>query len=155
MRRDDPAEFLPGTARPDAKHAGNPADRRGLHGSVPKGDLDSVGVASFGRDRSVVRRKLLEAILNGLRNGGSLEGYTQALYEAVHADFIYARWIAELFYRFPGFFFDLWVRSSSGLDLIGQVLYGEIRYRDLFYKAVRALMRPKSYQRLLSGLRPA
>ena len=214
------AELKPGTGT--SGREGIFADceliRDGYAWIIPKGDLDSIGVVSFGRDRSVVRRKLLEwmslhgygaegeilhghpipawrgrarfstrrsllvgdaadtvdpflgegirygvisgriaaaTILNSLRNDGLLEGYTQALYEAVHADFIYARWIASLFYRFPSFFFDLWVRSSGGLDLIGQVLYGEIRYRDLFCKSAQVLLRPESYRRLFSGLRSA
>lgn len=219
--RNSPAAAMKAELKPGAGTSGRKgilADcgliRDGYTWIVPKGDLDSVGVFSFGRDRSAVRRKQLEwmslhgysaegevlhghpiplwrgrarfstrrsllvgdaadtvdpflgegirygvisgrvaaaAILSSLRDGGSLEGYTRALYEAVHSDFIYAQWIAALFYRFPGFFFDLWVRSLGGLDLIGQVLYGEIRYRDLFCKAVQVLLRPKSYRRLTSS----
>jgi flavin-dependent dehydrogenase len=180
---------------------------------IPKKDRDSVGIASFHRDRQKVRPKLMEwvqdcgrrfdeapihghpipiwrgrarlssqrtllvgdaadtvdplvgegiryGIMSGriaaryiqeaLKTGTLSPGYTQAVYEQIQADFVYAKWMALLFYRFPRLCFDLWVRSASGVDLIGEVLYGEIRYRDLFQKAFRALLRPRSYRRLFA-----
>ncbi len=189
------------------------AVRDGYAWILPKGNLNSVGLASFRRDRKSVRQLLAQWIassghrLNGEvvhghpipiwgrhRNlatqravlvGDSAEtvdpflgegirygvlsgriaaehmvkalvtgvvppGYSQAIHGAIQNDFVYAKWMAAAFYQFPGFFFDLWVRSASGASLISRVLYGEICYKDLFQKAFQALMRPKSYHRLFS-----
>lgn len=77
--------------------------------------------------------------------------YTDALYEAIHQDFVYARRLAALVYGFPGLAFHLWVGSRT-LNL-GKVLYGELRFRDLFASAVRTLYHPRTYLRLLSRQR--
>jgi geranylgeranyl reductase family protein len=179
----------------------------------PKGAVSSVGLASFGRDRQAVRKRLADwmessgyhrnnevihghpipvwskrrnlatkrAVLvgdaaetvdpflgEGIRYGimsGRIAadfiakglaadqlppGYSRAIHEKIQDDFVYARRVAAIFYRFPGLTFDLWVRSGTGAGLIGNVLYGEIRYKDLFKKAFRALVRPKAYRRLFT-----
>lgn len=187
--------------------------RDGYAWVFPKGNLDSVGIASFNRDRQKVREKLAEwARLLGYRLDGEVihghpipiwkgptqlstrrsllvgdaadtvdplggEGirygilsgriaadtirealtkdqplsanYSRAIYESIQSDFVYARRIAALFYRFPGLCFDLWVRTHTATDLLGKVLYGEIRYRDLFQRALRSLTRFGTYRRLL------
>lgn len=186
--------------------------RDGYAWAFPKGEVDSVGIASFDRDRQKVRQRLAEwAALLGYRLEGKVihghpipiwrgparlatkrsllvgdaadtvdplggEGirygiisgriaarylgealkagepisaeYSRAVYQEIQSDFVYARWLAGFFYRFPGFCFDLWVRTHTATDLIGKVLYGELHYRDLFRLAFRSLLRPRSYRRL-------
>lgn len=187
--------------------------RDGYSWVFAKGEIHSVGIASFGRDRKRVKEKLSEwvnacgyrlegevihghpipvwrgrarlstrrslvvgdaasavdplggegiryAIISGriaaefvsraLETETICATYTEAMHQAIHADFVHARWLAALFYRFPEFFFDLWVRTPVGADLWGKVLYGELRYRDLFQKALRTLLKPRAYRRLFA-----
>lgn len=189
--------------------------RDGYAWVFPKGGVDSVGIASFGRDRKKVKTKLAEwAALCGYRLEGKIvhghpipvwrgrstlasrrsllvgdaaatvdplggEGirhgilsgriaarhvcqalahdaflpsaYTEEIYQSIQADFLYAARLAAFFYRFPGFCFDLWVRTHAATDLVGKVLYGELRYQDLFRLAVRSLLRLKNYKCLFSS----
>jgi flavin-dependent dehydrogenase len=76
-------------------------------------------------------------------------GYTGAVYEAIHADFKYAGWLAYFIYRFPGFCFNMAAQRPRVTEWMGKVFYGELRYRDLFHMALRALSRPQSYLGLL------
>jgi geranylgeranyl reductase family protein len=185
--------------------------RDGYAWVFPKGNLDSVGIASFNRDRQKVKQKLTDwirgcgyelkgevihghpipvwsgktklstqrallvgdaagtvdplvgegiryGILSGriaaefiqeaLKTGFISQGYTQAIYREIHSDFNYARLIAGLFYRFPNFCFQMWVRSQSSTDKIGKVLFGELRYRDIFYRVCKGLVNPTKYLRL-------
>lgn len=177
----------------------------------PKAQVDSLGIASFGRGRQAVREKLAkwaahcghrlegqvihghpipvwrarsrlatrrallvgdaadavdpfigegirygvissriaaETLLHALKTDGVASGYTQALYRQVQADFLYAKWLADLFYRFPNFCFAMWVRTPHGAGFMLQVLYGQLRYRDLLRKSLQVLLLPWNYRRL-------
>jgi len=93
-------------------------------------------------------RLAAQAVSQGLATGSLTADYTEAVHQAIQADFVYARWLAVLVYRFPGFFFHLWVRTQLGADLSGKVLCGELRYRDLLRKALQTLLKPRAYRRL-------
>jgi geranylgeranyl reductase family protein len=186
--------------------------RDGYAWDFPKGDIHSVGLLSFDRDRARVKQKLEEwaslcgyslegqlvhghpipvwkgktelatnrvllagdaagtvdplggegiryAIMSGriaagcireaLGQGRLLSGYTEAIYEEIHRDFVYARRLARLFYRFPAFSFHMWVRSPAAMRSVSSILDGRSRYRDLFNLAVAKLFFPQSYLRLL------
>ncbi len=85
------------------------------------------------------------------KTGTISQKYNDAIYRAIQSDFVYARRLAFLFYRFPGFFFDLWVRTNEATDFMGKVLYGESRYEDLFRLALRSFLQLKHYRRLLQN----
>ncbi|HXV27839.1 MAG TPA: geranylgeranyl reductase family protein [bacterium] len=78
--------------------------------------------------------------------------YTKTVYEEIHRDFQYAKWLAMLVYRFPKFFYRMWVCTPQATNLLGQVLYGELRYRDLFQRAMASFARLKTYRRFFPGL---
>ncbi len=187
--------------------------RDGYAWIFPKRSVDSLGIASFGRDRQRVKEKLHQwSQATGLRlNGQKIHGhpipawrgrsvlatrrallvgdaantvdpligegirygilsgriaarflkralgegeipsdYSQAIHEGIHADFVYAARLAHLLYRFPSLTFDLWIKGASATTLVGQVLYGEIRYKSLWERALRVLLTPRSYRRFFA-----
>ena len=89
-------------------------------------------------------------IQKALQNSIITENYDREIYEKIHSDFVYAKWLAMFFYRFPTFFFHMWARTNGGPELMGKVFYGELKYRNLFQKALRALTRPRAYKRLFA-----
>jgi geranylgeranyl reductase family protein len=187
--------------------------RDGYAWVFPKGKFDSVGIASFDRDRQKVKQKLAdwltacgyelkgevvhghpipvwrgrvklstrrsvlvgdaagtvdpfvgegirygiisgriaaESITEALKTGFISQGYANTLSREIYSDFHYARLVAGLFYRFPHFCFQMWVRSESAAEAVGKVLFGESRYRDIFYRVCKGLLNPKKYLGLVT-----
>lgn len=78
----------------------------------------------------------IDAALAG--NQDALEHYTQIMQHEWGDDLAWARRLAMVFYRTPQFSYEVAIKRPSAPKLMGQIICGEQRYRDI---AVRALQR--------------
>lgn len=95
-----------------------------------------------------IRPALLTGMLAGKAIDRALAGDQQALanYSAqVHQewgqDMAWAKRIAQIFYRIPNFAYQVGVKRPGATRRMGQILCGELRYRDVAGNAVKSLTR--------------
>jgi geranylgeranyl reductase family protein len=69
----------------------------------------------------------------------ALEQYTQKVQEEWGADMAWAQRISGIFYRVPGFAYKIGVKRPGATRRMGQILCGEVRYRDVAAAAVKSL----------------
>lgn len=125
------------------------ATHRVLLAGDAAGTVDPLGGEGI-RYGIISGRIAADFIRKALLTGDNPSLYTEALYEAIHRDFVYARKLAAVFYRFPAFSFHMWVRSPMAMDSLAKILNGDLRYRDLFQFTLRSLLLPQNYLRFLT-----
>jgi len=69
----------------------------------------------------------------------ALSDYSQCLQEEWGADLAWAQRLAALFHRMPGVGYRLAMKRPSATRRLGQVLCGELRYRDIAGNAIKRL----------------
>jgi geranylgeranyl reductase family protein len=93
-----------------------------------------------------IRPALLTGMLAGKAVDRALSGDSQALanYSAqVHEewgiDMAWAKRISQIFYRVPSFAYQIGIKRPGATRRMGQILCGELRYRDVAAHAVKSL----------------
>jgi geranylgeranyl reductase family protein len=90
------------------------------------------------------------SMLSGLRAAEAIDGalsgdaaalarYSQQMQEEWGNDMVWAQRIAGLFYRVPGFGYQIGVKRPSARARMGKILCGEIRYSDVATRAIKLL----------------
>lgn len=69
----------------------------------------------------------------------ALEKYSQAIDEEWGADMAWAQKLAGLFYRFPGIGYKVGVKRPSAPQIMGKILCGQLRYKDVADRAIKRL----------------
>ena len=69
----------------------------------------------------------------------ALENYSNIMNSEWGADMAWASKIASLFYRLPHVGYNLGVKRPSGPQLMGKILCGQLRYRDVAGRAIKRL----------------
>ncbi|NJK34868.1 MAG: geranylgeranyl reductase family protein [Oscillatoriales cyanobacterium SM2_2_1] len=69
----------------------------------------------------------------------ALKNYTAQVHETWGADMAWAQKISGIFYRIPGFAYKIGVKRPSATKRMGQILCGELRYRDVAGSAIKKL----------------
>ncbi|MGA0199490.1 MAG: NAD(P)/FAD-dependent oxidoreductase, partial [Prochlorotrichaceae cyanobacterium] len=81
-----------------------------------------------------------EAIVSALDGDAkALAHYSQQMQEEWGNDMVWAQRIAGLFYRVPGFGYQIGVKRPSARARMGKILCGEIRYSDVATRAIKLL----------------
>ncbi|MBW4644728.1 MAG: geranylgeranyl reductase family protein [Goleter apudmare HA4340-LM2] len=70
----------------------------------------------------------------------ALEKYSDAVNEQWGADMAWAQKLAGAFYRFPHIAYKVGVKRPSGAQIMGKILSGELRYRDIADRALKRLI---------------
>lgn len=84
--------------------------------------------------------KAAEAIDQALGgNSNALEQYTEIISQEWGADMQWAQRLAGIFYRVPGVGYRLGIKRPAATQRMGQVLCGELRYRDVAGNAIKRL----------------
>ncbi|MFN3927647.1 MAG: geranylgeranyl reductase family protein [Pseudanabaenaceae cyanobacterium] len=71
----------------------------------------------------------------------ALKNYSQQVQMEWGADMVWAKRIANVFYRIPQFAYQVGVKRPGATRRMGQILCGELRYRDVAANAVKSLTR--------------
>ncbi len=90
------------------------------------------------------------ALYSGMRAAAAIDGalagqpsalseYSQQLQEEWGTDLAWAHRLAGLFHRMPGVGYRLAMKRPSATQRLGQVLCGELRYRDIAANAIKRL----------------
>jgi flavin-dependent dehydrogenase len=79
----------------------------------------------------------IDAALRGEAN--ALAQYSQDIQDDWGNDMVWAQRIAGLFYRVPGFGYQIGVKRPSARARMGKILCGEIRYGDVAGRAIKLL----------------
>lgn len=90
------------------------------------------------------------SMLSGMRAAEAIDGalagdakalpqYSQHIQEEWGNDMVWAQRIAGLFYRVPGFGYQIGVKRPSARARMGKILCGEIRYSDVATRAIKLL----------------
>ncbi|MGA1409337.1 MAG: NAD(P)/FAD-dependent oxidoreductase [Prochlorotrichaceae cyanobacterium] len=79
----------------------------------------------------------IDAALGGEDN--ALAQYSQQMQDEWGSDMVWAQRIAGLFYRVPGFGYQIGVKRPSARARMGKILCGEIRYSDVATRAIKLL----------------
>jgi len=90
------------------------------------------------------------SMLSGMRAAEAIDGalsgdpkalarYSQQMQEEWGNDMVWAQHIAGLFYRVPGFGYQIGVKRPSARARMGKILCGEIRYSDVATRAIKLL----------------
>lgn len=69
----------------------------------------------------------------------ALATYSKRLQEEWGADLVWAQRLAALFHRMPKVGYHLAMKRPSATQRLGQVLCGELRYRDIAGRAIQRL----------------
>ncbi|NET50919.1 MAG: geranylgeranyl reductase family protein [Merismopedia sp. SIO2A8] len=69
----------------------------------------------------------------------ALERYSQIVQEELGQDFVWAKRLADVFYRVPQVAYKVGVKQSSGTKRMVRLLSGELRYRDVIHRAIAKL----------------
>jgi geranylgeranyl reductase family protein len=86
--------------------------------------------------------KASEAIDQALSGDiNALERYTAIINEEWGADMVWAQRLAGAFYRVPGLGYRLGIKKPGATRRMGQILCGEVRYRDVASGAIQKLSR--------------
>jgi geranylgeranyl reductase family protein len=81
-----------------------------------------------------------EAIAQSLDGDtNALKTYTKRVQEEWGADMAWSQRIAGIFYRVPGFAYKIGVKRPAATKRMGQILCGEMRYRDVAGNAIARL----------------
>lgn len=81
-----------------------------------------------------------EAIHNALNNDRSaLETYTKIIQTEWGTELVLAQRLAGLFYQFPKIAYKVGVKRPAAAQVMGKVLVGELRYRDITEQAMKKL----------------
>ncbi len=83
--------------------------------------------------------RAIHSALSGDDN--ALANYTQQVQQEWGADMVWAKRIASIFYRIPSFAYQVGVKRPAATRRMGQILCGELRYRDVAANAVKSLTR--------------
>jgi len=83
--------------------------------------------------------KAIDRALSGDQN--ALQNYSQQVQQEWGADMLWAKRIASIFYRIPSFAYQVGVKRPGATRRMGQILCGELRYRDVAAGAVKSLTR--------------
>jgi geranylgeranyl reductase family protein len=84
--------------------------------------------------------KAAEAITNALRgNQDALETYTKTIQTEWGTELVLAQRLAGLFYQFPRIAYKVGVKRPAAAQVMGKVLVGELRYRDITEQAMKKL----------------
>ena len=93
-----------------------------------------------------IRPSLLTGMLAGKAidqaiagNADALKQYTLNVQEAWGEDMLWAKRIANIFYRVPSFGYKMGVKRPSANQRMGKILCGEMRYRDVAGSAINRL----------------
>ncbi len=93
-----------------------------------------------------IRPSLLTGMLAGQAideaiagNIDALKQYTLKVQEEWGEDMVWAKRIANIFYRIPSFGYKMGVKRPSASQRMGKILCGEMRYRDVAGAAVKRL----------------
>jgi geranylgeranyl reductase family protein len=93
-----------------------------------------------------IRPSMLSGMLAAEAIDGALSGesnalarYSQQMQEEWGNDMVWAQRIAGLFYRVPGFGYQIGVKRPSARARMGKILCGEIRYSDVATRAIKLL----------------
>lgn len=78
----------------------------------------------------------------------ALKTYSQQIQQEWGVDMAWAQRIAGVFYRVPGFGYKVGIKRPAATKRMGQILCGELRYRDVAGAAIKRLT-----QGLIPGLR--
>ncbi|BAZ31792.1 geranylgeranyl reductase [Cylindrospermum sp. NIES-4074] len=70
----------------------------------------------------------------------ALTKYSDAINEQWGADMAWAQKLAGAFYRFPGIGYKAGVKRPAGVQIMGKVLCGELRYGDVVGRALKRLI---------------
>jgi geranylgeranyl reductase family protein len=81
--------------------------------------------------------KAIDRALGGDMN--ALKDYTQTVQQEWGDDMAWAQRIAGIFYRIPGFAYKVAIKRPGATRRMGQILCGEVRYRDVAGSAVKSL----------------
>ncbi|URR34463.1 geranylgeranyl reductase family protein [Thermosynechococcus sp. HN-54] len=79
----------------------------------------------------------IDAALGG--EADALATYSKTLQEEWGTDLVWAQRLAGLFHRMPGVGYRLALKRPSATQRLGQVLCGELRYRDIAGRAIQRL----------------
>jgi geranylgeranyl reductase family protein len=86
--------------------------------------------------------KASEAIDQALSGDiNALERYTAIINEEWGSDMVWAQRLAGAFYRVPGLGYRLGIKKPGATRRMGQILCGEVRYRDVASGAIQKLSR--------------
>lgn len=86
--------------------------------------------------------KAAEAIDRALAgDSNALEQYTQTMAEEWGTQMNWAKRLAEVFYRFPQFSYQIGIKRPSASHTFGKILTGELRYSDVASSAIARLTR--------------
>lgn len=69
----------------------------------------------------------------------ALKNYTQKVQQEWGEDMVWAQRIAGIFYRVPGFAYKVGIKRPAATKRMGQILAGELRYRDVAGAAIKRL----------------
>lgn len=84
--------------------------------------------------------KAADAIAQALTGDeNALQHYTATICQEWGADMRWAQRLANLFYRLPGIAYQVGVKRPSATRRMGQLLSGEVRYRDVAANAIQRL----------------
>lgn len=70
----------------------------------------------------------------------ALQNYNNAINEQWGSEMAWAQKLAGAFYRFPGIGYKVGVKHPSGMQIMGKVLCGELRYSDVVNRAIKRLI---------------
>lgn len=79
----------------------------------------------------------IDAALSG--NLNALEQYSEVMAREWGSDMAWAQRLAGLFYRVPGIGYKVGVKRPTAPERMGQILRGELRYRDVANRALKRL----------------
>jgi flavin-dependent dehydrogenase len=69
----------------------------------------------------------------------ALGNYSRRVHQEWGEDMVWAQRIAGMFYRVPSFGYKVGVKRPSATKRMGQILCGELRYRDVANRAIARL----------------
>jgi len=81
--------------------------------------------------------KAIDRALGGDKD--ALKNYTQQIQQEWGIDMAWAQRIANVFYRVPGFAYKAGIKRPAATKRMGQILCGELRYRDVAGGAIKKL----------------
>lgn len=79
----------------------------------------------------------IDRALNGVPE--ALADYSRQVQQAWGADMVWAKRLATLFYRMPHMAYEVAIKRPSALQRMGQILCGQLRYRDAAANGLKLL----------------
>jgi geranylgeranyl reductase family protein len=70
----------------------------------------------------------------------ALQNYSNAINEQWGSEMAWAQKLAGAFYRLPGIGYKVGVKHPAGMQIMGKVLCGELRYSDVVNRAIKRLI---------------